>query len=219
MLKLTKEFRCEEFREHDGRLLQLRRKHRCGPRLQKRSLHGPQQTLLLRQAILCFERQQLRHAHNLRRVRATNGRRQESQRNCRACRYPLDHRSWTARQNQNIESHNFIRGCCRRSFDFDCDAAPSASNSSFQKTRQSRTVRTPPSFVAHNEIWTLTSNTDVLTSESGAIAHVHAGRTIHVIGISADGEYLQVVLRDRRRGFVVASAAQYKSNWKYDGSK
>jgi hypothetical protein len=81
------------------------------------------------------------------------------------------------------------------------------------------TVRTPPSFVAHNEIWTLTSDTDVLTSESGAIARVHAGRTIHVIGISADGEYLQVVLHDRRRGFVVASAAQYKSDWEYDGSK
>jgi hypothetical protein len=71
----------------------------------------------------------------------------------------------------------------------------------------------PTSFVAHNEIWTLTSDTDVLTSESGAIARVHAGRTIHVIGISADGAYLQVVLRDRRRGFVVASAAQYKSDW------
>jgi len=81
------------------------------------------------------------------------------------------------------------------------------------------TVRAAPSFVAHNEIWTLTSDTDVLTNESGAIAHVHAGRTIHVIGISADGEYLEVVLRDRRRGFVVASAAQYKSDWVYDGSK
>jgi hypothetical protein len=32
----------------------------------------------------------------------------------------------------------------------------------------------------------------VLTSESGAIAHVHAGRTIHVIGVSPDGAYLQV---------------------------
>jgi hypothetical protein len=77
----------------------------------------------------------------------------------------------------------------------------------------------PTSFVAHNEIWTLTNDTDVLTSDSGTIAHVHAGRTIHVIGISSDGAYLQVVLRDRRRGFVVASAAQYKSDWEYDGSK
>jgi hypothetical protein len=81
------------------------------------------------------------------------------------------------------------------------------------------TVRTAPSFVAHNEIWTLTSDTNVLTSESGAIACVHAGRSIHVIGISADGEYLEVVLRDRRQGFVAASAAQYKSDWEYDGSK
>jgi hypothetical protein len=87
--------------------------------------------------------------------------------------------------------------------------ATAASKSSVSRA----TVRTPPSFVAHNEIWTLTSDTDVLTSESGAIARVHAGRTIHVIGISADGAYLQVVLRDRRRGFVVASAAQYKSDW------
>jgi hypothetical protein len=88
-----------------------------------------------------------------------------------------------------------------------------------KKSISRATVRTPPSFVAHNEIWTLTSDTDVLTSESGAIAHVHAGRTIHVVGISSDGTYLQVVLRDRRRGFVVASAAQYKSDWDYDGSK
>jgi hypothetical protein len=43
--------------------------------------------------------------------------------------------------------------------------------------------------------------------------------SIHVIGISFDGAYLQVVLRDQRRGFVVASAAQYKSDWEYDGSK
>jgi hypothetical protein len=80
-------------------------------------------------------------------------------------------------------------------------------------------IRTPTSFVAHNEIWTLTRDTDVLTSETGAIARVYTGRTIHVIGISPDGAYLQVVLRDRRKGFVVASAAQYKSDWEYDGSK
>jgi hypothetical protein len=75
---------------------------------------------------------------------------------------------------------------------------------------------TPRSFVAHDELWIVTRDSDVLTSESVAVAHVHAGHPIHVIGVSNDGVYLQIVMHDGRRGLVAASAARFDRGWIYD---
>jgi hypothetical protein len=62
----------------------------------------------------------------------------------------------------------------------------------------------------------VTRDADVLTSGSVAFAHVHAGRRIHVIGVSSDGAYLQIVMHDGQRGLVAASAARFERDWIYD---
>jgi hypothetical protein len=84
-----------------------------------------------------------------------------------------------------------------------------------RKAIATRETAPPPTlFAPLDELRKLTSDTVVLNNRHAPFARVHAGRSLHVIGISTDGASLEIIMNDGRKGIVTASTAEFEADWK-----
>jgi hypothetical protein len=69
-----------------------------------------------------------------------------------------------------------------------------------------------------DQLWILTERAAVYEESldvNSDFAWVHAGKPIHVTGVTKSGAFLRIVMHNGRTGYIRANAAEYKAEWLY----